>query len=146
MAGCSDSNDGAYANLKSNTECTTRGAVSLIPKRTLKMTYDGQRIDCELNNVEVSCSFSYVKVDCKQEGKRLTIFVDDVIETSGIISTCSCPINIYFSINEFEGNEFDLWIQEGDLEVYRYELGIVSFNGHRTAEIDLITKEIVYSD
>jgi len=139
LAGCSTS-DGLYVGNVSNTACTrTRSGdiAGVIGNPTLKLTKEGSTITGHLKNFEVSCGIEKdVVVKCSQEGNILQIEAHED-QGDGESTNCICPVNVYFSLYETEGDRFRVKLNNEDL-------GEVSFAEHSVVEIDRWTLHQAY--
>ena len=132
---CSSSQSGLSVGNVSNSECLQTRAGKPHPK--MKLTRNGMNIDVSLANFEINCAINDVKVDCQQYEKRLEMMVEEDFGDGSIIFLCKCPINVYYTLYDIEGDEF-LLVFNGQ------EKGIISFKEHRTVIIDLYTLEQAY--
>lgn len=141
LAACS-TNNGLYVGDVSNTACTrTRSGnvVGIIDNPTLKLTKEGSTIAGLLKNYEVVCSSSKdVVVKCSQEGSLLQIEAYEN-PVDGIRPTCVCPVNVYFTLYDTEGDRFRV-------KLNNEELGEVSFANHSIVEIDRRTLRQAYEE
>lgn len=142
LTGCSTNNyDGLVVANVSNTGCnlTTRSEGD-INHSTLKLTRDGNIIQGVLCNYLVNCGHGDLIVNCSQEGQHLSINVNDHNSgKDGVSTNCICPVNIYFSIQNTEGESFHVSLNNKDL-------GKVSFKDHNVVEIDRETLEQAYEE
>lgn len=140
LTSCSTNNyDGLMVSNVSNTGCnlTTRSEGD-INHSTLKLIRDGNIIQGVLSNYTVSCNHGDLIVNCSQEGQNLLIAVSDLNSgKDGVSTNCNCPVNIYFSIENTEGESFHVTLDKKDL-------GEVSFKNHSIVEIDRETLEQAY--
>lgn len=121
----------------SNTECANRTR-SESPE-ILKLTRTESGLVGELRDHRVNCAHhGDVIVMCQEDGQNLSIKIDENIP-GGIIATCQCPINIYFTI-------FNALEDEYQLTVDGRNVGMVSFKEHAVIEINLWTLEQTYFD
>lgn len=131
LAGCSTS-DGLYVGNVSNTACTrTRSGdvAGVIDNPTLKLTKEGSTITGVLKSFEVNCGIEKdVIVKCHQEGSNLLIEAHEELG-DGIATNCTCPVNVYFTLYDTEGDRFRV-------KLNNEELGDVSFVDHHVVEID----------
>ena len=123
ISGCSSSNiDGLSVGKVSNSECLrqsrTREAVdSPDAKTVLRLTREGNNIVGELINYYITCLHYDIIVNCKQEGSELAITVSEDLpkeDVNILSSTCLCPINIYFTIYDIEGDSFHVKVGKDD--------------------------------
>ena len=142
LAGCSTNNyDGLEVVNVSNSGCNqmTRNEGD-INHSTLKLTHDGNVIQGVLNNYAVNCVHGDLIVNCSQEGQILSIAVSDLNSgRDGINATCICPVNIYFTIQNTEGELFHVTLNKKDL-------GEVSFKNHSVVEIDIESLEQAFEE
>ena len=141
LTGCSSQNyDGLVVSYMSYTGCNqvTRSEGD-VNHSTIKLTRDGTLIHVVLNNYKVNCSYGDLIVNCNQQG-HLSIAVNELNSRKNIVkSTCICPVNIYFSIENTKGELFHVYLDNKDL-------GEVSFKDHSVVEIDLLTHEQAYEE
>ena len=141
LAGCSSQNyDGLVVSNMSFTGCNqaTRSEGD-VNHSTIKLTRDGILIHVVLNNYKVNCDYGDLIVKCNQQG-HLSIAVNELNSRKDIVkSTCICPVNIYFSIENTKGESFHVYLDNQDL-------GEVSFKDHSVVEIDLLTHEQAYEE
>lgn len=142
LTGCSTNNyDGLAVVNVSNSGCSqmTRNEGD-INHSTLKLTRDGNVIQGVLNNYMVNCVHGDIIVNCDQEGQDLSIVVSDLNNgRDGIGATCLCPVNIYFTIQNTEGELFHVALDKKDL-------GEVSFKNHSVVEIDIKSLEQAHEE
>ena len=141
LTSCSSQNyDGLVVSNMSYTGCNqvTRSEGD-VNHSTIKLTRDGTLIHVVLNNYKVNCSYGDLIVNCNQQG-HLSIAVNELNSRKNIVkSTCICPVNIYFSIENTKGELFHVYLDNKDL-------GEVSFKDHSVVEIDLLTHEQAYEE
>ena len=139
---CSTNNyDGLAVVNVSNSGCNqmTRSEGD-INHSTLKLTRDGNVILGVLNNYNVNCEHGDLIVNCSQEGQDLSIAVNDINSgKDGVSSICICPVTIYFTIQNTEGESFHVTLDKKDL-------GEVSFKNHSIVEIDTESLEQAYEE
>ncbi|MBQ7439758.1 MAG: hypothetical protein IJV28_07275 [Paludibacteraceae bacterium] len=134
ITSCSTSNiDGLSVGKVSNSEClrtrATGDAQGVIDNPTLQLTKDGNTISGLLKNFEVNCAAQKdVLVDCRQEGNTLYIEAHENSQ-DGVRANCVCPVNVYFTLYNVEGDNFRVILNGA-------ELGDISFAEHRVVEID----------
>ena len=138
LAGCSSGNfDGLYVGDVSNSSCLrvrSGDAAGVIDNPTLKLTKEGDVITGFLKNFEVvHCgSDRDVVVECRQDGTSLQIKVREDFVGDGVMTNCLCPVNVYFTLYDTEGDKFHVTLNNMDL-------GDISFAEHSVVEIDLVT-------
>lgn len=138
LAGCSSGNfDGLYVGDVSNSSCLrvrSGDAAGVIDNPTLKLTKEGDVITGFLKNFEVvHCgSDRDVVVECRQDGTSLQIKVREDFIGDGVTTSCLCPVNVYFTLYDTEGDKFHVTLNNMDL-------GDISFAEHSVVEIDLWT-------
>lgn len=142
LVGCSTNNyDGLAVVNVSNSGCNqmTRNEGDM-NHSTLKLTRNGSIIQGVLNNYAVNCVHGDLIVNCSQEGQNLSIAVSDPNSGSdGVSTTCICPVNICFTIQNTEGDLFHVTLDK------KY-LGEVSFKNHSVVEIDIESLEQAYEE
>lgn len=121
-----------------NSECAkhTRSE-SVIGRPTLKLTRFEGGLYGELINYEANCAYGDVSVECQAEGKSLKLLVDE--GNGELFASCICPINIYFTIFNAVGTEYQLTFGGRNI-------GEVSFANHSVVEIDLTTLAQAYEE
>jgi hypothetical protein len=149
MTGCSTSKiDGLAVSNVSNTECLqmsrTRGeSDGTLAPTTLVLTREGDNIVAELRNYRVECLHYDLIVSCKQEGSELEISVsEDLPKGNGdrISVNCLCPVNIYFTINDIEGDIFHVNVGWRDF-------GNASFKeGNRVELTEIVHENIIIQE
>lgn len=144
MTGCSTSKiDGIAVGNVSNSECLQKGRTRGDSDRSwgprLILTREGDNIVGEIKNYEVNCGHRDLIVTCKQDGSNLTITVkEEEPKEDGDISktSCLCPVNIYFTIYDIEGDLFHVNLEGNDF-------GNASFKEGNRAELTVIVHENV---
>jgi hypothetical protein len=122
----------------SNTDCASRTrSEGNIGNPRLKLTRFDGGLYGELINCEVNCAYGNVMVTCQESGSNLNIGVDE--GTGGILATCVCQINIYFTVFNALKDEYQVTVRGEDI-------GKVSFKEHSVVEIDLVTLEQAYEE
>ena len=149
MTGCSTSKiDGIAVGNVSNSECLQKdrtrgeGDETLAPT-TLILTREGDNIVGELRNYRVECLHYDLIVSCKQEGSELAITVsEDMPKGNGdkISVNCLCPVNIYFTIYDIEGDLFHVNVGWRDF-------GNASFKeGNRVELTEIVHENVVIQE
>lgn len=116
LAGCSTSQTGVYVGNFSNSECLNKTRSAKAPTTKLKLTRNGKFIDGEFLGYQANCSHGQLSVECQQQGSRLNISVsEDHGDGNGMTSNCLCPINIYFTVYDVEGENFQIFVNEKEM-------------------------------
>ena len=149
LTGCSTSKiDGIAVGNVSNTECLlkdrTRGeSDGPLAPTTLILTREGENIVGELRNYRVECHHYDLIVSCKQEGSELAITVsEDLPKGNGdiISGNCLCPVNIYFTIYDIEGDLFHVKVGWRDF-------GNASFKeGNRVEMTEIVHENVLIQE
>ena len=142
LTGCSTSKiDGIAVGNVSNTECLlkdrTRGESDRSWGPRLILTREGNNIVGEIRNYEVNCGHRDLIVTCKQDGSNLTITVkEEEPKEDGDIqrTSCLCPVNVYFTIYDIEGDLFHVNLEGNDF-------GNASFKEENRVELTVIVHE-----
>lgn len=146
LAGCSTSQTGVYVGNFSNSECLNKTRAPYSNTCKLKLTRSGNDIIGELLNYEANCWHGNLSIECQQQGSRLNIYVRETFsEEPATIATCVCPINIYFTIYDVEGEEFQVYLDD-DHSLNENYLGVASFKEHSIVQFDTFTHDIAYEE
>ena len=141
LTSCSTSQAGLSVGNMKNTECgnTTRSGYYHSPK--IKLQRDGMNIHVTLTDYLINCGHPELYMDCRQEGKRLEMNVKrkEVDCDDGLRNLCVCPINIYFTMYDVEGDTFQLFLDDRDL-------GTLSFKEHSIIYVDAYTLDQAYEE
>ena len=130
LTACSTSQTGVYVGNFSNSECLnkTRSFVKA-PTTKLKLTRNGNCINGEFLGYLANCMHGELSVDGQQEGNRLSVNVREKSEPGALVATCLCPINIYFTLFDVDGENFDIFVNEKEMgNVTLKENGIALFD------------------
>ncbi len=130
LTACSTSQTGVYVGNFSNSECLnkTRSFVKA-PTTKLKLTRNGNCINGEFLGYQANCMHGELSVDGQQEGNRLSVNVREKSEPGALVATCLCPINIYFTLFDVDGENFDIFVNEKEMgNVTLKENGIALFD------------------
>ena len=135
FADCSSNNfDGLSVSNVSNSDClqfsrTRTDESSEDSYRTkLILTREGNNIVGELRNYHVECHHHDLYVHCKQDGPELTLTVKEESPEDGVRANCSCMVNIYFTLQDLEGDLFHVYLGKRDF-------GNVSFKEGNVVEL-----------
>lgn len=108
ITSCSTTGNGLTVGNVSNTECLRNVTRSTLTAQTtkLKLTRNGSNLNGVFLDYQVNCSHGELSVDCRQEGNRLSVNVREKNEDGAIKDLCLCPVNIYFTAYDIEGETF----------------------------------------
>lgn len=139
LTGCSTSQVGVSVGNFSNSECLNNTRTAYATSTKLKLTRNGNNINGELLGYQANCWHGQLSVDCQQQGCCMDINVREHHGEKDLIANCLCPINIYFTLYDVEGDKFQLKL-DGD------SLGVVSFEEHNIVQIDTYTHDQTYEE
>lgn len=137
LASCASTDDFLSVGKVSNSDCLLETRASTRPTPMLKLTRQGSDVYGEFVNYYVNCAHGELGVKCRQDGPKFDVKVTETIKGDGLRASCLCPVNIYFTAYDVEGENFHLIVDDIDL-------ADVSFKEHSIVEINLQTKEIKY--
>ena len=140
LTACSTSQTGVYVGNFSNSECLNKTRAPYANTCKLKLTRSGNDISGELLGYNANCMHGKLSVECEQQGSRLSINVRETFDEEGaLIANCVCPINIYFTVYNVEGEQYQVYLDDDCL-------GVASFKEHSIVQFDTYTHDVAYEE
>ena len=140
LACCSTTQTGLYVGNFSNTPCLDKTRTAYVTSTKLKLTRSDNNIIGEIQGYRANCMHGRLSMDCQQQGCKISINVRETYDDpNAIAALCLCPINIYFTIYDVEGEHFQLYYENDSL-------GVVSFKEHSVVQIDTDTHDVAFEE